>query len=434
MMSPASVAQYLIPGEIEFDIVIFDEASQMKPEDAIGSIARGKQLVVVGDPEQLPPTSFFDRIEMSEAEEDEFAEERVESESILDLSLNKFSSPRELRWHYRSRHESLIAFSNYHFYKNALIVFPSPFKQEKKLGVEFHKIEDGFFNKDRVNIPEASVVAQEAVYFMMENAGLPEEQRRSLGIVTINQSQREILDEEITRQIYREPLAQEYIQFWENSLEPFFVKNLENVQGDERDTIFISMVYGKNETGKVLQRFGPINSKSGHRRLNVLFTRAKERVAVFSSMDPADVLPLETSNRGVTILKDYLEYSISGNIEIGQTSERDPDSEFEIFVADALRHHGYKVDYQIGVAGFFIDIGVKDPNNPSNYLCGIECDGATYHSAKSARDRDRLRQESLENLGWKIYRIWSTDWFSNPDSEIEKCIEHLKSLSTPRPL
>ncbi len=141
------------------------------------------------------------------------------------------------------------------------------------------------------------------------------------------------------------------------------------------------------------------------------------------------MMPSETSNRGVTILKDYLEYSISGNIEIGQASERDPDSDFEIFVADALRNHGYKVDYQIGVAGFFIDIGVKDPNNPDNYLCGIECDGATYHSAKSARDRDRLRQEALENLGWKIYRIWSTDWFANPDSEIEKCINYLKSLT-----
>ena len=211
-----------------------------------------------------------------------------------------------------------------------------------------------------------------------------------------------------------------------------FVKNLENVQGGERDVIFISTVYGPEQPGaRVHQRFGPINSVVGHRRLNVLFTRAKEKVVVFSSMDSTDILPNESTKPGVGILKDYLVYSSTGKLDAGTTSGREPDSDFEIVVAMRLRQQGFDVVPQVGVAGYFIDLGVKDPRNPDVFLLGIECDGATYHSAKSARDRDRLREEALRQKKWNIYRIWSTDWFRDPDRETSKLLAYIRQLLRP---
>jgi very-short-patch-repair endonuclease len=420
MMSPASVAQFISPeSSVEFDMVIIDEASQMKPEEALGSIVRGKQLVVVGDPQQLPPTSFFDRTEIPTDEGDDF-EDYIDNESILDLALATFRPSRNLRWHYRSRHESLIAFSNKNFYDNELILFPSPTKTHRDLGVEYRKIK-GIYN-GRVNVGEAEAVVNEAISFMNTYPN------RSLGIVTINQTQRELLVQEMDRVFARDRRAESYREKWEKTLEPFFVKNLENVQGDERDAIFISTVYGPNETGKVYQRFGPINSAAGHRRLNVLFTRAKEKVVVFSSMDSADIIPTDTSHRGVQILKGYIEYSRVGRLESGVTTGRSPDSDFEVVVADRLRQNGFEAVPQVGVAGYFIDMAVRDPNNPDSYILGIECDGATYHSAKSTRDRDRLREEVLRGLKWNIYRIWSTDWFNDQDGQVRKLVSYLHSL------
>jgi very-short-patch-repair endonuclease len=420
MMSPASVAQFVSPeSSVEFDMVIIDEASQMKPEEALGSIARGKQLVVVGDPQQLPPTSFFDRTEIPTDEEDDF-EDYIDNESILDLALATFRPSRNLRWHYRSRHESLIAFSNKNFYDNELILFPSPMKTHRDLGVEYRKVK-GIYS-GRINVGEAEAVVNETISFMKTYPN------RSLGVVTVNQTQREFLVQEMDRLFARDRLAESYREKWENTLEPFFVKNLENVQGDERDVIFISTVYGPNETGKVYQRFGPINSAAGHRRLNVLFTRAKEKVIVFSSMDSTDIIPTDTSNRGVGILKSYIEYSRVGRLESGVITTRQPDSDFEVVVADRLRQNGFEAVPQVGVAGYFIDVGVRDPSNPDSFILGIECDGATYHSAKSTRDRDRLREEVLKGLKWNIHRIWSTDWFNDPDGQMKKLLSHLDSL------
>jgi len=286
MMSPASIAQFIRPDGIEFDLVVIDEASQMWPEEALGAIGRGRQLVAVGDPQQLPPTAFFERIDAFDADED--ADEYVDNESILDVVLSGFHPARELRWHYRSRHESLRAFSSKHFYDGKLVVFPSPAPNHDDYGVEYRKVEGQYTPKAGVNLPEAQAVAEAAVAFMAEYPN------RSLSVVTINQAQREIVTEEMDRLFARDRSAEAYRRRWEETLEPVFVKNLENVQGDERDVIFISTVYGPEQPGgRVAQRFGPINSVAGHRRLNVLFTRAKEKVVVFSSMQVSDVIPTD---------------------------------------------------------------------------------------------------------------------------------------------
>ena len=423
MMSPLSVAQFLKPQGIRFDLVIIDEASQMRPEEALGAVARGGQVVVVGDPMQLPPTSFFDRGDRLDEEQiDE--EEIVDNESILDLALAEFRPSRTLRWHYRSRHESLIAFSNRQFY-NDLIVFPSPLdpdrrKREPKLGVYHHFVAGKY--KGRINIEEAQAVAEAALEFMIA------EPDKSLGVVTLNQTQRDVLLEELERLVARERAAQKYTERWEQTLEPFFVKNLENVQGDERDVIFISTVYGPDaETGVVMNRFGPINGRHGHRRLNVLFTRAKDRVEIFTSMRPTDIKVEEGAQLGVRTLKAYLEYAETGQLDAGAMTRREPDSEFEELIRDRLVERGFEVVPQVGVAGYFIDLAVKHPKR-SGFVLGIECDGAGYRSSRSARDRDRLRQQVLERLQWNIYRIWSTDWFDNPGRELGKLLSHIDRL------
>lgn len=415
MMSPASVAQFIPPGAVTFDLVIIDEASQMRPEEALCALARAKQLVVVGDPKQLPPTDFFKS--QLDVDEENAEDADLDSESILDMAMKVFYPARRLKWHYRSRHESLIAFSNREFYESSLTIFPAP---RQKFAVEYCYVESGLY-QNRANLNEAQAVAAAIIDFVER---YPD---RSLGVVTLNQKQQELLIDELDRLFVLHPALEEYRMKQEATLEPLFVKNLENVQGDERDVIFISTVYGPSETGgPVMQRFGPINSKNGHRRLNVLFTRAKERVVIFSSMKPSDIR--EGRHRGVSILRDYLTYAQTHRLQAGIVTGREPDSDFEIVVADRLRQQGYEVVPQVGVSGYFIDLGIVDPHHPGTYLAGIECDGATYHSAKTARDRDRLRQQVLERLGWTLYRIWSTDWFANPDGETQKLVHFLQSL------
>lgn len=429
MMSPLSVAQFLKPGGMRFDILVIDEASQMRPEEALGSIVRTDQTVIVGDPMQLPPTSFFDRADHFIGTEEE-AEEIVDSESILDLALATYLPARELRWHYRSRHESLIAFSNHEFYEDKLIVFPSPLdpdkaKRKPQFGVFSHFVRGKY--KSSLNLIEAQAVAEAVVAFMCDHPD------RSLGVVTLNQPQQELLRGEIDRLVARDHRAAQYCEKWEPTLEYFFVKNLENVQGDERDVIFISTVYGPDaDTGVVMNRFGPVNSNVGHRRLNVLFTRAKERIDLFTSMHSGDIRIPDGASRGIKTLKSYLEYAETGKLEQGILTGREPDSEFEIFVRDRLIQHGFEVVPQVGVAGYFIDLAVKHPKR-SGYILGIECDGAMYHSSKSARDRDRLREEVLTGLKWNIYRIWSTDWFANPQEQFKRLVVHIEHLVAQTP-
>jgi hypothetical protein len=425
MMSPLSVAQYLEPGRLKFDYVVMDEASQLKPEDALGAIARAGQVVVVGDRMQLPPTSFFDRIGGDEVDDedegDASAQSLAEAESILDVASALYRPARMLKWHYRSQHDSLIAFSNKEFYKDQLVVFPSPVASNDQLGVRFVHVADGLY-KDSKNFVEAERVV-EAVLEHMRTC--PKE---SLIVVTLNIKQKDLIRQLFDQRVKEDVYAQRYVEQMEGGLEPFDIKNLENVQGDERDVIFISVTYGPNAAGNVYQRFGPINGAMGHRRLNVLFTRAKKRVRVFSSMLPGQILIQPGSQWGVKALRGYLEFAQTGRLDYARASGREPDSNFEIEVAEALRSRGYEVDAQIGVSGYFIDLGVRHPEKPGEYILGIECDGATYHSSRSARDRDRLRQTQLERLEWKIHRIWSTDWFKNSAEETRHLLARIESL------
>jgi very-short-patch-repair endonuclease len=422
MMGPMSVAQYLVPGQIGFDLVVMDEASQMKPEDALGSVARGQQLIVVGDPKQLPPTSFFDK--MIDEEEDAAAIEV--SESILDTALPMFDA-RRLRWHYRSKHEQLIAFSNHAFYDSGLVVFPAPHRESDEYGVKLSRVSRGRF-VNRRNVEEARVIAAAVRHQLLQR---PDE---SIGVVAMSGEQRDQIERAVEELAKDDPLFQEALEKNLDLDEPLFVKNLENVQGDEREVIFISCTYGPEEIGgKVFQRFGPINSDVGWRRLNVLFTRAKKRMHVFSSMGADDIVLTERSKRGVEALKGFLAFAESGRLHQAVATVRLPDNDFEVAVATALGDAGFECVPQVGVAGFFIDLAVRDPGNPGRYLMGIECDGASYHSAKSVRDRDRLRQAVLERLGWRIRRIWSTDWYRNPSAEIEPIIRELHTLKSELP-
>ena len=417
LMSPLSVAQYLAPGEIEFDLVVMDEASQIRPEDALGTIARGRKIVIVGDPNQLPPSRFFD----VNVDEDEEAEESIvdDTESILNVCLKQFPY-RRLRWHYRSQHESLIQFSNERFYKGDLIVFPSPKPDSREFGVYSNFVENPSYRNGR-NRSEAEIVVQNIVHHYRRH------RNKSLGVVAFNKKQADEIQLLLDRMRSCDPVIDELISEHE-SKEPLFIKNLENVQGDERDVIFISTTYGPEKNGgPVFQRFGPVNSEDGWRRLNVIATRAKQRVEVFTSMRPTDIRVGENTKRGVKEFRNYLEYAATGKVlDSGTSTGREPDSEFEEAVGKVLNDLGYEITPQVGVAGFFIDIGVKHPDRPGEYLIGVECDGAAYHSAKSVRDRDRLRQEILESKGWHIHRIWSTSWFHTRSAEIERLKQVLK--------
>lgn len=431
MLSPISLSQIVTPEPEIFDVLIIDEASQMKIEDAIGSILRAKQVIIVGDPMQLPPTNFFNT--SVELDTDDGVVD--DDESILDLALSKFSS-RMLRWHYRSKHESLINFSNYHFYNNNLIIPPS---SNDEFAIKNNYLEKAIYsasikkkgnNKDSigerggVNILEANEIADGVVKFMKES--IKKKIKKSCLVVTMNNSQRDLIDEEIRHRAMKIPEVNIYLSEWEQTMEPFIVKNLENVQGDERDFIFVSTLFGPNKEGVTMQRFGPINHPKGHRRLNVLFTRAKEGLELYTSLTPS--LVRDGGEKGRQIFKNYLDYAATKKIETGVNTERSTDSDFEDWVKHELEELGYEVTPQVGVSGFFIDLGIKHKSFKYGYLAGIECDGAAYHSSVSARDNDITRQRVLESMGWKIYRIWSTNWFENPKKEIKKLDNYLKTL------
>jgi very-short-patch-repair endonuclease len=421
MMSPMSVAQFLEPGNLQFDLILMDEASQIRPEEALGAVARGGQVVVVGDQMQLPPTSFFQRLSADGGADADEELEDVKQESVLEAAAARFYPPRMLKWHYRSQHGSLISFSNHEFYRDELTVFPSPYHEHPDFGVKLVQV-DGVYGAG-LNEAEARAVIDEAAKFMRANANC------SLGIVAVNSKQADLMRELMDQLCASDPDAEAYRAKWSIELESLFIKNLENVQGDERDVIFISTVYGKDSSGNLYQRFGPINSIYGHRRLNVLFTRAKKKVVIFSSMKAEDIQE-EGKSWGVRCLKGYLQYARTGSYILPTGAQSETDSEFEEWVIRNLQANGYETVPQLGFAGYRIDLAVRHPNHPGTFLCGIECDGATYHSARSVRERDRLRQEVLERLGWKIYRIWSTDWFRNPTLQTGKLLSYLKQLAS----
>ena len=430
MMSPLSLAKFL-PRTMHFDLLVIDEASQMKPEDALGAMLRAKQIVVVGDAKQLPPTDFFNRSsETNPADADDDFED-VDDESILEGCQKAFREIRRLKWHYRSKCESLIAFSNLEFYDNGLITFPTA--KPGSFSVDLIRV-DGDYQARR-NPAEASLVAQEAIRFMRHFADHALEEIPTLGIVALNIDQRDLIREELRRLSADDELVKLYREKTDNKGEDVFVKNLENVQGDERDFMFISLTRGRAPGAPAMkQQFGPINGKQGHRRLNVLFSRARSRIFLFASFGSVDVKPSETSSRGVHVLKRYLEYAETRGRSRAESIGADADSDFELEVRERLSQRGYQVDLQIGVSGFRIDLGVRHPDHPERFLAGIECDGAQYHSSSSARDRDRLREQVLVGQGWEIIRVWSTDWFADPVAETDKLVKRLEILRARPPI
>lgn len=439
-MSPLSISQYIESGERLFDVVIFDEASQVRPEDAICAILRGTQLIVVGDSKQLPPTSFFSKslATMENDEDDECADEQPgRTESILNECEGANFLPYMLRWHYRSRHESLIAFSNAHFYDNKLETFPSPHAEHAD-GVRFEYVADGIYDRSlsRTNRREA----ERAVELLIEH--LQRHPNHTIGVVALSQAQQEDIRTVIERRLRQDTSLSLEIarQLREDDPGGLFVKNLENVQGDERDVIILSVGYGPDAHRKVYTNFGPLNKSRGERRLNVAVTRAREQMIVVSSLRASD-LPPTITNPGARILRDYLAYAEQGPSALAnqvsamhQSARSGFDSPFEKAVYDAVTAKGFILDSQVGCSGYYIDLAVRHPSSPGVYLLGIECDGASYHSSKTARDRDRLRQLHLEGLGWHIHRIWSRDWIRNPSREVEKVLEAIKQAqNTPPP-
>lgn len=414
LMSPISVAQYLDPAHPPFDIVVFDEASQVPTCDAVGAVARGRQAVIVGDPKQLPPTSFF----MTGAPEYEDEGLAVEDlESILDDCVALHMPEERLLWHYRSRHESLIAFSNWQYYANGLLTFPSP--DDLTSAVQLRPVA-GYYDrsKSKQNRAEADAVVAEVVRRLRD----PQASKQSVGVVTFSQPQQQLIEDLLDEKRLQYP---ELEQFFSTDIpEPVFIKNLENVQGDERDVILFSIGYGPDSSGRVTMNFGPLNWPGGWRRLNVAVSRARREMLAYSTLRPEDIDLSRTSAQGVRDLKAFLEYARRGRkaltTQISVSSDAEPESMFEEQVCQALRRRGHDVHLQVGCSGYRIDLAIVDPRNPGRYLLGIECDGAKYHRAKTARDRDKLREMVLRELGWNLLRIWSTDWWENPDAEVKR--------------
>lgn len=425
LMSPLSVAQYLEAAHKGFDVVIFDEASQIPVWDSVGAIARGTQLIVVGDPKQLPPTNFFNP---SEDAEEETIVEQEDLESILDELLTQGLRHKQLQWHYRSRHEGLIAFSNRHYYENDLLTFPSP--QTKLGGVRFVHLPEARYDKGktRTNPTEARALVTE----LIQRLQMPGE-RRSFGVVTFSQTQQELIEDLLDEERRKHPEIEAHFgDAPPVEGEPVFVKSLESVQGDERDVILFSIGYGLDQTGHISMNFGPLNREGGERRLNVAITRAKHEVVVFSGLRGEQIDLTRSRARGVRDLKHFLEYAERGQKALvpakNSASTTAADSGFDQIVADAIRAQGYKVHRQVGCSGYRIDLAVAHPHEPEQYLLGIEYDGPTYGRAATARDRDKLRQTVLRGLGWNIHRIWSTDWWHNREEQTKKLIEKLEGL------
>ncbi len=427
MMSPLSAAVHLPPEAPPFDLVVFDEASQVRPEDALCAILRAKQTIVVGDTRQMPPTSFFDRVVDDadvEAEElDEAAQigqEARKMESILSMmsavAVGRVRRP-DLRWHYRSLHPALIQPSNEMFYDSRLVVFPSASTaaEGRRIGVVFHHLPESVYEggeRRRVNRLEAGQVVEAVLKHLREQPG------ESLMVAAMNKPQADLIYEQLQVRERQEPEL--FARFRAlHPHEPLDVKNLENVQGDERDVVFVSVTYGRDAAGVIRQQFGPLLRDGGERRLNVLITRARHRCEVFSSLT-ADDLRVEAGRPGLAAFQKYLRFAQSGILPAPSGSGREPGSPFEEEVLAAVRAWGYEVEPQVGSEGYRIDLAVRDPESPGRYLLGVECDGASYHSARSARDRDKLRQRVLEARGWRLHRIWCSDWWRGRDAELAR--------------
>jgi hypothetical protein len=431
LMSPLSVAQFLPPSSITFDLLIIDEASQVRPEDSLGVIARARQIVVVGDTQQLPPTNFFSRLVEDvedEVEDDEDAlvgASAADMESVLSLCEARGLKPKMLEWHYRSKDPSLIRVSNAEFYEDRLVLPPSPLQLDDNYGLKFRKV-PGVYAAANSGLGRAGTnrIEAEAVVAAMAAHGR-DWPKLSLGVVAFSKAQATMITEVLEAERRNDPVLDALLK--PDKSEDVFVKNIENVQGDERDVIFVSVARGPSVPNGRLSSmsFGPVNSEGGERRLNVLFSRSRVRCEIFASFEPGDIDLGRTQKEGPRVLKRFLEFAKTGVIEERSPTGLGADSPFEEDVAREVRRLGYLADYQVGSSGFRIDLGIRHEDQPGQYFLAVECDGATYHSALWARERDRLRQEVLEHLGWRFHRIWSTDWFNRREQEIAKLAQTL---------
>ena len=404
LMSPLSVAQYLPTSGTLFDMVVFDEASQMTVWDAVGVIARAKQFIVVGDPKQLPPTNFF--VKGDVAEEDREDDPALEDlESILDECIASGLHSAYLNWHYRSRHEALIAFSNRLYYGDRLNTFPAA-ETKPTLGVSFRYVEGALYD----HVTHTNKVEAEAlVDFLFERLEDASERKRSWGIVTFSVAQQKLVMRMIDERAAACKWAPEF--FDDTKQDAFFVKNLENVQGDERDVVLFSIAYAPDKDGNFAMSFGPVNRQGGERRLNVAITRAREQVVVFASVHPCDIHVERTNSVGVKHLRYLMDYAVTGHLEgDAPGAEKCAPTGIKKLICDCLAEHGYEFETDVGRSSYPIDIAVKDPGCPDRFMLGIECDGANYAEQRTVRDRDILRGDVLANLGWRVFRVWSVDW------------------------
>lgn len=425
LMSPISVAQYLDPNGAKFDLVIFDEASQVPTAQAVGALARGHQAVIVGDPKQLPPTSFFSK-NASDTDEEEALQDM---ESILDDCLALGMPERHLTWHYRSRHESLIAFSNAHYYENKLMTFPSP--DEPVSSLTFIPIE-GYYDRGRSkqNRAEGEAVVAE----MIRRVKDPVLRQRSIGVVTFSSVQQTLIEDLLEEAMKQD---QELDLLFAQLPEPVFVKNLENVQGDERDVILFSVGYGPDASGKVNLNFGPLNRQGGWRRLNVAVSRARYEMLVYSTLMSHHLNASRISAQGVLGLKAFLEYAEKGRRALPASSASEQValvSNLHRSLAEELKVLGYETEQHVGASGYRIDLGVLDPVNKGQYVLGILLDGPMYRDAEAARDRDLLREQVLEQLGWKLVRVWSPEWWENKGHLIRQVVAAIEQAKERTPV
>jgi len=414
MMSPLSVSQYIDPELIKFDIVIFDEASQIMPQDAVVCLMRANQAVIMGDTQQLPPTTFF----MSMDDDEELDENIIDLDSFLQEASHKFPE-FSLKWHYRSKNENLIAFSNHQYYNNRLITFPNS-TMDDETGVEFVHVQNGIYDrgKSRKNKIEALKVVD--VYKKIKK----NHPQKSIGIVAFNIPQQNAIREAFVLE------GEEFDDNIDTSNEDLFIKNLETVQGDERDIIILSFGYGKDSTGKLNHNFGPLNRQDGYKRLNVAITRSRYKTIIVSSITPDQLNDTKLRAKGARDIKNYMSFAITKNLNVFTSAPHDLefDSSFEEAVYDALINEGYEVVSQVGCSGYRIDLAIVHPKDKGKYILGIECDGSQYHSSTFARDRDKVRQGVLESLGWNIHRIWSDDWINNRKNEIQEIKNKVQKL------
>lgn len=421
MMSPLSVSYFLEAETYKFDMVIFDEASQILPQDAIGAIFRAKQVIIAGDSKQLPPTNFFAASTSNDADFDyEDEEEAITFDSILEEASNSLPN-QSLLWHYRSRFEELISFSNQQIYQNNLITFPSSTVQEADTGVEYVYVKDGVY-ENRANRAEAKEIVR------MVDEHMRKHPERSLGVIAFSESQQSVIEEEINLFRMQHPTQERF--FDEDRDEPFFIKNLENVQGDERDTIIFSICYAKNAQGRMYMRFGPLGHQGGERRLNVAITRAKYNIKLVGSIFPEDIDLSKTRSEGVRMLRFYIAFAMQGSAVLPKREKKNSLYETDTFceqVGKFLVSRGCTVKMNVGNSDYTIDIAVEHPKKPGQYVAGIECDGGSYYMARTVRDREHLRTAVLEQMGWKMYRVWSTEWIRNPEGEKERLMDFVSN-------